>query len=113
MLLARSEMSVERDILNLPQDMWANVGTQGLRCNQFDPPGEQFLQKQGNLNEVVESLATRFEFHQDIRVAIAVLLPTDKRAKKAQLLDTKAPDLAPVLLDKGKDLLFRLYTHFS
>jgi len=61
--------------------MRTNVRTQGLRCNQFDSPGKQLLQKQGNLYKVVESLATRFEFHQDIYVAIAILLPMDKGAK--------------------------------
>ena len=61
--------------------MRTNVRTQGLRCNQFDPTGEQLLQKQGNLYKVIESLTTRFEFHQDIYVAIVILLLTDKGAK--------------------------------
>jgi len=61
--------------------MWTNVRTEGLRCDQFDPPTKQILQKQGNSDKVVERLATWFEFHQDIYVAIAILLPTDKGAK--------------------------------
>jgi hypothetical protein len=81
--------------------MWTNVRTEGLRCDQFDPPSKQLLQKQGNLNKVVERLATRFEFHQDIYVAIAILLPTDKRAKQAEPSDAQIPDLALMFLDKG------------
>jgi hypothetical protein len=34
-----------------------------------------------NSYDIVERLATWFEFHQDIYVAIAILLPTDKGAK--------------------------------
>jgi hypothetical protein len=61
--------SAEGDILYVVQDARADVRAEGLGGYQLDPPAENILEKEGEIDEIVIALAIGMEFDQDVHVA--------------------------------------------
>ena len=84
--------SGESDILHLVQDVRPEVGAQGFAGHQLDPSPQQVLEQEGERHEVVEGLLRRFEFDQQIHVAVRTLLLAHEGAEQSEPLDAESPN---------------------
>ena len=82
--------------MNLAQDGWAKIRTQGFRRDQFHAPVEQIFQKISQVNEVGERLATRLKIHQHVHVAVRARLTASARAEQSDAPDTEASQFGAV-----------------
>ena len=73
----------ERDIQRLPLDLGAYVGAQRLRSDELDTAAGDVLEKQAEREETVVGLLARGEGHQQVEIAVGVLLATREGAEQA------------------------------
>jgi hypothetical protein len=92
--------SAEGDILYVVQNAWTDIRTEGLGGYELDPPSKDFLEKEGEINEIVVAFTIRLEFHQDVHVAFRPGSPVDERSEQSNTPHTEFEKTAPVFPQK-------------
>ncbi len=96
-------------MLHFRQNVRANVWTHTLWGDQFHAASQYFLQQERELDEMVESLLTASEFHEDVDIALAGLLTPREGAEQPQAENAQGPDLILMPAEDTQDLLLRLH----
>ena len=96
----------ESGIFDLAQYVRLDVWAERFRSYKFNPALQQVFKQKTKRHEMIERLLAGTKFHQEVNVAICVLLAAHERAEQAQARHAQGAHARPVLSQHGKNPAF-------
>lgn len=104
--------SGEVGVFRFSEDVRRHVRAQRLGSHHLDPALEQIVKEEAQLHEVIEGLAARLEFDEQVHVALPSLLPADERAKEPDPLHAEPSNSGSVRAERVQNVLFGSWGSF-